>query len=58
MAGNCLTLKKSGLRRCLSRPELLVSTLSALIVSANDDLAGSLESMVKLPLKSLNRPWT
>ena len=58
MAGNCLTLKKSGLRRWLSRPALLVSTLSVLMFSVNDDLAGSLESIVKLPVKLSNRPWT
>ena len=35
---------------------LLVSTLSGLIFRVNDDLAGSLESIVNLPAKLLNRP--
>jgi hypothetical protein len=57
-AGNCLTLKKSGLRRCSSRLGLPVSMVSALIVMLNDDLPGSAASMTKPPENVLNRPGT
>ena len=56
MTGYCLTLKKSGPRRCVSRPMLLVSTVSGLMESVNDDFAGSLVSIVNLPEKLSNLP--
>src|SRR5262245_13664794 len=57
MMGNCLTFKKSGLRKCSSRIVLFVSMLSALMLKKKEDLAGSALSNTKLPLASLNRPW-
>src|SRR3954454_10139152 len=55
--GNCLVLKKSGLLRCSSRFGLLVSTLSGLMSSVNEVLAGSEVLTVNAPESSSNRPW-
>src|SRR5262245_38699843 len=51
-------LKYSGLFRCVSRPELFVSTLCDLMLRLKELLAASLESRRNEPAKLLNRPCT
>ncbi|MNW67485.1 hypothetical protein D3C74_460740 [compost metagenome] len=51
-----MTSRKSGLRRCLSRASWLESTLAASISELALAAVGLASSMLKVPLKVLNRP--
>ncbi len=55
-AGNSFTSKKSGFRRCLSRPSLAVSTLPTSTFADTRSVAGSSGSPQSLPEKLLNLP--
>ncbi|MCY1454241.1 hypothetical protein D9M71_712930 [compost metagenome] len=56
--GNLPTLRKSGLRRCLSRSAWLVFTLLVLMVTLTLSADGFFSSKVKAPSKSSKRPYS